>query len=76
MAGENGFTVKEMLSKSYGKLDKFIETDKIEKKEIDLRLDTLEQHRSSIMSNFRLAAWLVGAGGGIGGIVGLIKLIG
>ena len=75
MADGNGFTVKEMLSKIDGKLDKFIETDKLEKKEIDGRLDTLEQHRSSIMSNFKLAAWLVGTGGGIGGILGLIKLL-
>jgi hypothetical protein len=75
MSDGNGFTVKEMLLKIDTKLDTFIEIDKLEKKEIDTRLDILEQHRSSIMSNFRLAAWIIGAVGGIGGILGLIKLI-
>jgi hypothetical protein len=76
MPDTNGFTVKEMLLTISNKLDAFIETDKVEKKEIDNRLDTLEQHRSAIMSNFKLAAWLIGAGGGIGGLVGLLNWLG
>ena len=70
-----GFTVKEMLLKIDTKLDTFIESDKSEKKEIHTRLDVLEQHRSSIVSNFRLAAWLIGSIGGVGGIFALIKLL-
>jgi len=72
----NGFTVKEMLLTISNKLDRFIESDRIEKKDIDERIDHLEQHRASIISNFRLAAWIFGAVGGAGSIYGIIKLLG
>ena len=70
---DSGFTTKEMLVSIITKLDTFIETDKGEKKEIDMRLDGLEQHRASIMSNFKLAAWLIGLIG-LGGLGTLIKI--
>lgn len=75
MEGSN-FTVKDIVIDTNKKLDKFI--DKVEEniKETDTRLDTLEQHRASIMSNIRLAAWFFGAIGGLGGVYGLIKLLG
>ena len=73
MPDSNGFTVKEMLVSISNKLDTFIESDKVEKKEIDMRLDGLEQHRASIMSNFKLAAWLIGLIG-LGGLGTLLKV--
>ena len=76
MPDTNGFTVKEMLSKIDSKLDGFIESDKQEKKEIDQRLDGLEQHKASVLSNIRVIVWIFGAVGGIGGVLGMIKLLG
>ena len=72
MSDGNGFTMKEMLVSIIAKLDTFIETDKVEKQVIDVRIDALEQHRASIMSNFKLVAWIIGILG-LSGLGALLK---
>ena len=74
MTNGDGFTVKEMLVSISNKLDSFIEVDKAEKGVIDKRIDLLEQHRASIMSNFKVAAWLIGILG-LSGLGALVKML-
>ena len=65
---DSGFTTKEMLQSIMIKLDTFIDRDTLEKRQIDLRIDSLEQHKASIASNIRLVGWMLGfliGGGGV-----------
>ena len=70
------FTVKDIVIDTNNKLDRFIEKVELNQKETDSRLDQLEQHKASIMSNIKFGAWIVGvllAGGGI--IIGKLFLV-
>lgn len=69
------FTIKEIVRDTNNKLDKFIEKVEALAEKTDNRIDKLEQHKASVVSNFQLMAWLVGASGAIFAIVKLVKFI-
>lgn len=66
---DSGFTTKDMLQSIMKKLDDFIERDLAEKRNIDSRIDLLEQHRSTILSNISLLGYIIGVLIGGGGII-------
>lgn len=71
----NDFTIKEMLIKIDEKLDSFISDNKKDFKDVDLRIDILEQYREATKSNFKLIAWIVTASGVIFGVIKLVLFL-
>lgn len=57
------FTIKEIVIETNNTLAKLADEIRKNNKEVDGRIDKLEQHKESITSNFKLMAWLVGASG-------------
>lgn len=69
------FTIKEIVIETNNNLAKLADEIRTSNKEVDGRLDDLEQHKASVVSNFKLAAWIFGAAISIGGLLVALKLI-
>ena len=73
--GDSDFTIKEIVRDTNKKLDDFIDEMRKQSKEVDKRIDTLEQHKASMTSSITLLAWVFGAIVSIGGVtVAIIQL--
>ena len=70
----NDFTMKEMLIETNNSIAKLSDDIRNNFKEVDSRIDNLEQHKASITSNFKFASWMFGALLGIGGLLIAILL--
>ena len=68
------FTIKEIVIETNNTVAKLAEEIRANNKEVDGRIDNLEQHKASITSNLKFASWMFGAILGIGGLLIAILL--
>ena len=76
----DSFTMKEMfaiinknIEKLDTKMDSYISEDRLEKSVFDSRIDSLEQHKATVVSGFKVAAGLVSV---VGVLFGILKATG
>ena len=63
------FTIKEIVIETNNTVAKLADELRASHIVIDRRLDSLEQHKSSIVSNFKLLAWIFAASVSIASVI-------